>query len=115
MREIKFEVLNIKNGKKEPFILNNDFDCHSGWLEDCVLRQYTGLKDKNSKEIYDGDIVLHNEEKIEVKYGCQEVDAFEGIGFNLWSFIGEYDKLNCSRLQSELEVIGNIYENKDLI
>lgn len=85
-------------------------------LEHIILMQYTGLKDKNGKEIYEGDILKQADEDIIVaEYKCLEVDAFEGIGFNLWSFIGEYNKFDCARLQSELEVIGNIYENPELL
>ena len=81
--------------------------------EDIPLMQYTGLKDKNGKEVYEGDIVIHDSEKIVVSYGIQSVDAFEGAGFNLWSFYGE--KLGGFRLQSEIEIIGNIFENPELL
>lgn len=78
-----------------------------------VINQYTGLKDKNGKEIYEGDIILWDYEKIVVSYGIQGVDAFEGIGYNLWSHYGQ--KQDGTRLQSEIEVIGNIYENPELL
>jgi hypothetical protein len=76
------------------------------------LQQYTGLKDKNGKEIYEGDIILYDYGKIIVTYGIQRVDAFEGVGFNLWS---HYGKENGIRLQSEIEIIGNIFETPELI
>ena len=77
------------------------------------VMQFTGLVDKNGKEVYEGDIVIHDSEKIVVSYGIQSVDAFEGAGFNLWSFYGE--KLGGFRLQSEIEIIGNIYEHPELL
>lgn len=66
--------------------------------------QYIGLKDKNKKEIYDGDIVQE-----------QEVDNFEVI-FRKGCFCyktgeNQYHIFN----EKEIEVIGNKFENKDLL
>lgn len=82
----------------------------------CIIirRQFTGLLDKNGKEIYEGDIVEHNDEMYAVEYGIQGVDAFEGVGWNLWSFKDGIEATG-ERLTSEIEVIGNIYENPKLL
>ena len=71
-----------------------------------ILMQFTGLLDKNGKKIYEGDIVKN-------EFGIDEVYFNEGE-FKKKSGIG----LGCSigRLGSEtMEVIGNIYENPELL
>ncbi|MFH0957944.1 MAG: YopX family protein [Pseudomonadota bacterium] len=72
-----------------------------------VLMQYTGLKDKNGKEIYEGDIV-----KVQFN-GWSEVQpiTWERSG---WSAQDPWNTLDFPH-QERLEVIGNIYENPELI
>ncbi|OAJ75303.1 hypothetical protein AYJ08_05195 [Brevibacillus sp. SKDU10] len=71
------------------------------------LRQYTGLYDKNGKEIYEGDIVLSRSEPatgtVEFSYGSIIVD-WHGPDID---DLRDYHEF--------LEVIGNIYENPELL
>lgn len=72
-----------------------------------VLQEYTGLKDKHGKEIYEGDIVKRRFDKVSVVY-------FEKGSFLLEPMlIGETDLLGDEN--KDCEVIGNIYENKNLL
>ena len=88
-----------------------------------ILMQYTGLKDKNGKEIYEGDIVT-NKTKIFSGNGFKGKDLimlvewYQGECFySLSVYDEEYwglKKLTKSSA-SDIEVIGNIYDNPELI
>jgi uncharacterized phage protein (TIGR01671 family) len=133
VREIKFRALNIY--KKEmcyDFILNSRgsfFDvysecedtCHCGAQEYGIQRessidsdyimQYTGLKDKNGKEIYEGDLIRLYENN----NGFPEV-VFKNQYVGGWVLVhGDNECSLGARKDYELEIVGNIHENKDLL
>ena len=81
--------------------------------DDVVIQQSTGLKDKNGNLIYEGDIVKAKNTK--GKYSNFRVD-FD----NCWAYFGVSSFLAVSPLinvdtTEEFEIIGNIYENKELL
>lgn len=140
MREIKFRAYDKK--ENEMFYSNIYQDKTSmifglsNFLNECsdiedTLMQYTGLKDKNNVEIYEGDIL-----KVLVAY--TDYDGFEykrpsrvynhrtkyvniAVSFESGTFILDTDYTDSLYhtlwlwTQEDVEVIGNIYENKELL
>lgn len=101
-------------------------------IEDYILMQYTGLKDKNGKEIYEGDIVKIHEtaywetELQKAMAGGIDVDIGEYIGVITWDDEGaDYscvqkgqtieDAVGWPRHEQVYEVIGNKFENPELL
>lgn len=88
-----------------------------------TIGQYTGLKDKNGKKIFEGDILrtpawLYGEEKVCICIYNQENNVNSIIGFGLYTndvYFKKYQELVECDEWDEFEVIGNIYENKELL
>ena len=73
-----------------------------------ILMQYTGLKDKHEKEIYEGDVFkLYHADST---YGDSYVVTYNEI--HLQWYLG--DNALCGMRVQDEEIIGNIYENPDL-
>ena len=76
-----------------------------------ILMQYTGLKDKNGKEIYEGDIIRESDGDGGYIY-AKVVYYKDGFMGKEKGFEPEYP---ISDFKNETEVIGNIYENPELL
>ncbi len=122
-REIKFRAWIPKELESEEYEVEYEM-CYDLAFEDYEpindllnnqknLMQYTGLKDKNGVEIYEGDIIMHGDNK----KNLNEVVMNNGC-WTLENKTFRYFVINMNIQNSHInscEVIGNIYENPVLI
>ena len=132
-REIKFRVWHHSFSRfltpDEWFLaldgklLFSDFTTDEWWKvdSDYTIQQYTGLKDKNNKEIYEGDILVYSENDptstadrtlVRVEYKVSGF-CYRDLATNKLDSI--HAILGIVEVDDEAEIIGNIFENLDLL
>ncbi len=84
------------------------------YLKDIELMQYTGLKDKNGVEIYEGDIVRHYDYPY-CKAGGQSVVRWDDCACGFEPFTEEIADYGHPIAGEWIEVIGNIWETPELL
>jgi len=129
-REIKFRIWDVGN-KEMLEVQELDFeptfyggriairpDQYSDYFdtEEMILMQYTGLHDKNGKEIYEGDIVY-----CQTKYGKAKaiIKFINGKFVAYWNSALTHPEnghhIASYEINKRFEVIGNIYDNPELL
>lgn len=138
MREIKFrafgtwgdckewwfgDLCHYVDGKVEIIVARNDIRTHNYAVDPKSVGQYTGLKDKNGKEIYEGDIIRYERRyaragvpsrvfKEEVQFIQYDDGEMYSDDYHLGWSTGSRTLPDVARI---CEVIGNIYENPELL
>ena len=140
MRDLKFRLIDTKSAVRidpkeffitdsEVFIYYSDFDnSEKADMRHHVILQFTGLKDCNGDEIYEGDILRRRDfpnKKPEfiVRFGqfTDSPDYYHEVDYLGWYLerVGENDKYNTSLVyvidMLDGIVCGNIYENPELL
>lgn len=133
-REIKFRAWNKHKNKMinsvailgiwEKFVTgfdrdyihnSQDWGSQEDFAYDFELMQFTGLQDKNGKDIYEGDILSPISSEM-YPYWVE----FDDGEFCLYSKYGRWGSISkmhptCDRLNIKINIIGNIYENQELL
>jgi len=121
MRKIKFRAWDKRNeewleaedkwDKRKVNVFS--FYSDSGWsFKDIIFMQYTGLKDKNGKEIYEGDIIKYKH----IDWRDYKIDE---VVFWYGAFVENYYHQEIGDFtekgSSDIRVIGNICKNKEIL
>ena len=104
---------------------NGEIDVFGGFHGEIILEQFTGLKDKNEKDCYEGDIVrweinedlsiFKRSDKKFSQIGVVNITIRDGVIITNDNNKGIIIGSNWGENMNDFEIIGNIHENQDLL
>lgn len=109
------EAVNCITDKKSTFIVEQDatyfgYGEFAGSFEVIpeTVGQFTGLVDKNGNKIFEGDIIAKGFDRYEVRWNAEQMR---------WgTYLNDYELAGFTKFSEPFfEIIGNIYENKELL
>ena len=111
MREIKFRRYDDYGNDFVYYDLKNknDDEYICFFMTNYLIEQYTGLKDKDGKEIYEGDIVDYNDD-----CECIGIVKYDATEFYLEADLEIHAKMFLKGAPHQ-KVIGNVYDNSELL
>lgn len=132
MRQIRFRGRSLRTGEwlygdllrnengavavVPPFKLNKHNECSYYEVDADTVGQFIGVTDKNGKEIYEGDIILYGNTIKNVVVFRHGAFGYLVDGFGFISYAGNTNfTFNPLDRSKEHEVIGNIFDNPDLL
>lgn len=124
MREIKFRAKSVKTNEwvygsllrdeiqKKYYIVDNESGVGKE-VDENTIGQYTSLKDKNGVKIYKGDILKYSDEDTAIVVFNEKYSYF--MVKPIQDFYFDSDVLGHTIEYNQVEVIGNIYDNSELL
>ena len=108
----------FKESHRIIFYSSGDWNM-GGWndveIDPSTLGQYTGLKDKNGKDIYEGDIVKSISGKVGYVIFLQQEMGYVVVWDNCDTRLGHRNRGEGYNYDGSIVVIGNIYDNPELL
>ncbi len=126
MRKLAFRAWDKENNRMETtfevtsqgVIKFTPLGMTTKYLEHFILMQFTGMKDKNGKEIYESDLLMCEEG---IRYKLEWEEQYGGYrlyfwGGKDWDWDEQIDDMyDYQTKRISLEIIGNLYENPELL
>ena len=94
--------------KKSPLDVSDKLWYLKIYEDECEAMQFTGLLDKNGKEIYEGDILM-------LARGTNDESISKPVTFTAKVYESGFGWGSCGWYPQEIEVIGNQFENPELL